>query len=157
MITVTTMTTMTTSDLLAHHLREVPDVFDALDASWSGAWSVVDPCLLELCRLQVAAVLQCHEESAIRTEAAVACGFDEAKATALSEWFRSPIYSSAERACLAFTDQFVIDVANLDDGTAATVRGQLGDQGFVDFVSALLIIEQRQRLRLAWATLLDER
>ena len=151
------MTTMTTSELLAHHLREVPDVADALDASWSGAWSAVDPCLLELCRLQVAAILQCREESAIRTEAAIARGFDEAKARALTEWFRSPIYSSAERACLAFTDQFVIDVATLDDATAATVRKHLGDQGFVDFVSALLIVEQRQRLRLAWETLLGER
>lgn len=150
------MTTMTTSEVLAHHLHDVPDVVDALDASWSAAWSLVDPCLLELCRLQVAAILQCHEESAIRTGAAIAGGFDEAKATALAEWFRSPIYSSAERACLAFTDQFVINVADLDDFTAASVREQLGDQGFIDFVSALLIVEQRQRLRLTWTTLLDE-
>ena len=61
-----------------------------------------------------------------------------------------------QRACLAFTEQFVIDVAGLDDATAGAVRDELGEQGLVDFVSALLVIEQRQRLRLTWAQLFTE-
>jgi hypothetical protein len=36
------------------------------------------------------------------------------------------------------------------------VRDELGEQGLVDFVSALLVIEQRQRLRLTWAQLFTE-
>ena len=56
--------------------------------------------------------------------------------------------------CLAFCEQFVIDVANLDDDLAAAVVAQLGEQGFVDFANALLVVEQRQRLRLVWERVL---
>lgn len=150
------MTFTPTSDVLSHHLRDEPDVLRALDAAWTGAWTTIDPCLLELCRLQVASLLGCTEEAGIPTPAALDAGFDEAKAASLTEWFRSPLYSLAERACIAFTDQFVIDVASLDDATAIAVRDELGEDGLVDFISALLIIEQRQRLRLAWAALLEQ-
>jgi hypothetical protein len=54
------------------------------------------------------------------------------------------------------TEQFVIDVAGLDDDTAGAVREQLGEQGFVDFVNALLVVEQRQRLRLIWQRLFEQ-
>ncbi len=33
---------------------------------------------------------------------------------------------------------------------------QLGEQGLVDFVNALLVVEQRQRLRLVWRQLFGE-
>ncbi len=58
---------------------------------------------------------------------------------------RSPV----EAACLAFTDEFVIDVANLRDETAAAVREHLGDAGLTDFTRALLVVEQRERLARA--------
>ena len=148
------MTTM--SGTLAFGLREAPDVASALDAAWDGAWATVDPCLLELCRLQIASILGSADDTAKRTPAAIAAGFEEAKAVALSNWFRSPLFTPTERACLAFTDQFVIDVANLDDATAAAVSEHLGEQGLLDFVSALLILEQRQRLHLLWGVLLVE-
>ena len=57
---------------------------------------------------------------------------------------------------MAFTEQFVIDVAGLDDATCAAVRDELGEQGLVDFVNALLVVEQRQRLRLVWAQLFGD-
>ena len=46
----------------------------------------------------------------------------------------------------------MIDVANLTDQTAAAVCDALGDQATVDFVSALLVVEQRQRIALTWDT-----
>ena len=59
----------------------------------------------------------------------------------------------AGAGCLAFCEQFVIDVANLDDALAAAVADELGADGLVDFTNALLVVEQRQRLRLAWERL----
>ena len=44
----------------------------------------------------------------------------------------------------------MIDVASLDDATAIAVVDQLGDEGFANFANALLVAEQRQRLRLIW-------
>ena len=147
---------MDTTAVLAAQLQDSPDVLDALELAWSGAWSTVDPCLLELCRLQVATILQCHSELAARTPAAVAAGFNEAKSSALGSAWKSPLFSETERACLAFTDSFVMDVASLSDETAAAVSSQLGASGLVDFASALLIVEQRQRLALSWTALFGE-
>ncbi len=142
--------------LYAERLRHAPDVASALDAAWDAAWSSVDPCLLELCRLEIATILRNPVEFESRTPAAIAAGFDEGKVSALSSWMHSPMITTAERACLAFTDAFVIDVASLPDETAAAVGEHLGDAGLVDFASALLVLEQRQRLALVWNALFAE-
>jgi hypothetical protein len=138
-----------TASVLATHLAGATDVHTALQDGRHAAWSSVDPCLLELCRLQIATILRCPSELAERTPLAV--GFDERKAAALGGSWNSPVFTDCERACLAFVDAFVIDVASLPDETAAAVALHLGDAGLVDFTSALLVLEQRQRLALAWS------
>ena len=145
-----------TSAVIAERLRHAPDIAAAIDAAWDAAWSSVDPCLLELCRLEIATILRNPVEFELRTPAAIAAGFDEHKISALTSWMHSPMITPAERACLAFTDAFVIDVASLPDETAASVREHLGDAGLVDFASALLVLEQRQRLALVWNALFAE-
>jgi len=75
---------------------------------------------------------------------------------ALPLWPTSPLFTPAQRACLAFTEQFVIDVASMDDATVAGVSAALGTQGLADFANALLVIEQRQRMHLAWQRLIPE-
>jgi alkylhydroperoxidase family enzyme len=143
-------------DVIASVLDGHPDVRDALDAVWRAAWDSVDPVLLELCRLRLAMLLECTVEFASRTPAAVAAGLDEERVELLSRWPTSPQFGSRERACLAFAEQFVIDVAGLDDATTGAVREHLGEQGLVDFVSALLVVEQRLRLRLIWQRLFEQ-
>lgn len=119
------------------------------------AWSAVDPVLLELCRVRIAMLLGCAEEAQARSDAAVAAGLDEVLLAELSSWPTSPRFGARERACLAFCEQFVIDVASLDDDMASAVAEHLGPQGLADFTAALLVVEQRQRLRLAWERLLE--
>ncbi len=134
-------------------LRGHPDVVEQLDAADDAAWATAPADVLELCRLRIAQLLGCAAELAARTPGA---GVDEATVAELSLWPTSSRFGARERACLAFCEQFVIDVATLDDPLTAAVTEQLGAQGFVDFVSALLVIEQRQRLRLGWTTLFGE-
>ena len=43
----------------------------------------------------------------------------------------------------------------MDDELAFAVSDELGLQAFRDFVGALLVVEQRQRLRLAYERLFD--
>ena len=100
------------------------------------AWDAVDPVLLELCRLRVAMLLGCEAELQVRTPAAAAAGLDEATIAELSRWPTSDRFGSRERACLAFCEQFVIDVATLDDALAAAVADELGADGLVDFTNA---------------------
>ena len=101
------------------------EVADLLRAAAAEAFRATDPTVLERCHARVVALLG---------------GPDDA---------HRPPQSPLEVACLAFTDEFVIDVANLADSTAAAVRAHLGDAGLADFTRALLVVEQRERLARA--------
>jgi alkylhydroperoxidase family enzyme len=144
---------VTTDEVLEDVLHAHPDVRGPLGDAWDAAWDSVDPVLLELCRLRIAMLLGCRAELVARTSAAVEAGLDESVVAVLADWPRSARFGPRERAGLAFTEQFVIDVAGIDDATVGRARAELGDQGLADFVSALLVVEQRQRLRSTWERL----
>jgi hypothetical protein len=143
----------TTDEVIAVTLAEHPRVAAGLDAAHAAAWDVVDPILLELCRLRLAQLFGDNAELGRRTPAALAAGLDESMVSDLRAWPRSGLFGPRERACLAFCEQFFIDVANVSKKETEAISAELGVQGLVDFVSALLVIEQRQRLRLAWEQL----
>jgi alkylhydroperoxidase family enzyme len=127
------------------------DVRDDMRAAHDAAWQAIEPRLLELCRVRMATLLGCDAEAKVRTDGA---GVEPERYAAIPSWPTDPRFDACERACLAFAEHFVIDVASLDDHTAGAVREHLGDQGLQDFASALLVIEQRIRLRLVWDRLL---
>ena len=146
----------TTDEFIAVTLAEHPRVAAGLAAAHVAAWEVVDPIVLELCRLRLAQLLGDTAELAVRTPAAVAAGLDESMVRELQGWPRSPQFGPRERACLAFCEQFFVDVANVTTNETEAISAELGVQGLVDFVSALLVVEQRLRLRLAWGQLFAE-
>lgn len=142
---------------IAVTLAEHPAIADALHAAHVAAWDVVDPVVLELCRLRIAQLLGCDAEIAVRTPAAIAAGLDEATVQQLASWPTSAAFGIRQRACLALCEQSLIDVSQVTSSQTDAVGAELGVQGLADFVSALLVIEQRQRLCLAWAQLFGER
>lgn len=142
-----------TSEVFTAVLRSEPAVAGHLAAAYSAAWRVVDPVLLELCRLRIAMLLGCDAEQAARTPAATAAGLEDSTVAELARWPTSPRFGPRERACLALCEQFVMDVAAMPDELARDVADHLGAQGLADLVAALLVVEQRQRLRLAWEAL----
>ena len=115
---------------------------------WSRA---VDPVLLELCRLRVAALLGCDAELAVRYAPARAAGLDEAKIGALSTWPTHPAYSPRERACLGFAEQFVVDPHGISDEAAAAVTAHLTAPEMVAFTEALAVFDGFARFRLLLA------
>ena len=152
-----TFSDATSTDLvIAVTLEAHPAVAASLADAHLAAWTVVDPVLLELCRLRLAQLFGDTAEFAVRTPAAVAAGLDESMVLELSRWPRSPHFGTRERACLAFCEQFFVDVANVTTAETEAISAELGVQGLVDFVSALLVIEQRLRLRLAWEQLFGD-
>jgi hypothetical protein len=130
-------------------LRGHPAVLDALNAVHAAAWAAVERGLLLLCRARIAMLLGDEEEGS-------ASALDAEIVEALPAWPSSPLFTDKERACLAFTEQFVIDVASMDDALVETLGAELGPEGLANFVNALLVVEQRQRLRLAWRRLFPE-
>jgi hypothetical protein len=54
------------------------------------------------------------------------------------------------------TAQFVIDVSAMTDELVAAVADELGADGLVNFVNALLVVEQRLRAQLMFGRLVPE-
>lgn len=135
-----------TTQMLADRLSGRPSVLQDLTAAHTAARAAIDDRLYELCRLRVAMLLGNEAELAVG-------GPSTDEVSRLRRWPSEPGYTATERACLAFCEQFVIDVASLDRSLADGVIARLGPDGFSDFVHALLVIEQRQRLTLSWGRL----
>ena len=112
------------------------------------AWDVVDKELLSLCKLRVAMILGCDEEASSAKQY-----LDPSKVDAITLWSSSNIFSDREKSCLRFSEEFIIDVSSIPDTSASAVNEQLGEEGFVTFVNALLVVEQRIRLLLVWSKL----
>ena len=120
-----------------------PDLFEAWREFAGLFWEkrLVDPVLLELCRLRIAQLHGAAYPLSIRTRAAAEAGLDEAKIARLAEWWKQPGFSGLERACLRFAEQFVLDAKAMSDEEARPVVAALGDAGTVAFVEALAIFD----------------
>jgi len=120
-----------------------PDLFEAWREFAGIFWEkrLVDPVLLELCRLRIAQLHGAAHPLSIRTPEAVAAGLDEAKIARLAEWWKQPGFSDLERAGLRFAEQFVLDAKAMSDEEARPVIEALGDAGTVALVEALAIFD----------------
>jgi alkylhydroperoxidase family enzyme len=122
-----------------------PEAFVALAGLVGAAWAAGDPVLLELARLRAATLLGATAELGRRSARARDAGLTEAKVGELASWPTSPLYTPAERACLALTEQFVMDANGVTDSLVSAVTGHLGAEGCYTFVQALSVLETFQR------------
>lgn len=116
-----------------------------LDAAMLAAFDAVDPQLLTRCQQRIAMVLG-HAPT-----------LDAAGATvleALANWPNDAALSDRDRAALALTEQYLIDVSSITDEQVRDVASHLGDGPTADFVNALVVVEQRMRLELALSRVL---
>lgn len=111
--------------------RHHPEVFAAYAAYVDEVWSSDDlpPGTMELCRVRIAQLLGAAREEAVRLGPAVD-GLED-KLSNLAGWPSDPRFTTIDRACLAFAEQFVLDTQALDDPTAEAVRAEVGDAGLV--------------------------
>tara|TARA_B100001094_G_scaffold291927_1_gene310679 strand:- start:18 stop:461 length:444 start_codon:yes stop_codon:yes gene_type:complete len=124
--------------------KELADIHDL-------AWEVTNKEILGLCKLRIAMILGCDSEVD-----AMSPPLNSLKVSDLSQWPTSNQFSDLEKSCLRFSEEFTIDVASIPDDSAFAIRNHLGDEGFVNFVNALLVIEQRMRLLIVWQKMFEE-
>jgi len=131
------------SDDFARTFALRPDLFEAWKEFASIFWEkrLVDPVLLELCRLRVAQLHGAAYPLSTRMCEATEAGLDETKIARLARWWREPGFTELERACLRFAEQFVLDAKAMSDEAARPVVAALGDAGTVAFVEALAIFD----------------
>jgi hypothetical protein len=117
-----------TAERIAAVLVDRQRVITSLDEAHDLARSSVDPELLARCEGRIAQLL--GDAAPQRTPG-----------------------SALDQAALVFTEQWVIDVASMTDAMVGDLVDHLGEDGLMDFVHALLVVEQRIRLGLAWKQL----
>lgn len=126
-----------------------PELAGPLDDYLAATFAAVDPVVLELCRLRIATLHGDVRQQQVRDDAAVAAGLTDDKVAELADHHRSARFTDHERACLAYAEQFVIDVHGLTDGDADRVKDGMTDGDFVAFTVALGLLDGIGRMRLA--------
>ena len=129
----------------------VPEAYDAYrrldDAIWDP--DLVDPSLLELCRLRIAQLVGCDAELAVRHDEARATGLTEAKIDELRQWPTSSHYSDGDRVVLNFAEKFVIDASSVDDDDCAALRAHLSDPAIAALTTAVALFDAMARFQVA--------
>lgn len=116
-----------------------------VEALESSVWdqSGVPPTLLSLCRVRVHQLLGCPPPDS--------GGLEREKAIRVAQWPTDPVFDGADRACLALTEQFVIDAHGVEDGQTEAVAEALSTAGLVALVVALGLMEGACRLQMLFA------
>ena len=128
------------------NLAAVAEAIDALGGVERACRVTLDPAIIELCRRRVAMLLG-NEAELDRAPTTDAADLGDMLA-ALARWTSSPLFGPAERACLAFTEQFVIDVTQIDDATVAAVTEHSSPADTYVFARWVQACEARQRVEL---------
>lgn len=126
-----------------------PELDDLLQPFLAEAWAEGDAVVLELCRLRIATLHGDRVEAGRRTPAAVAAGLTEEMVAALPRYPAAACFTEHQRRCIAYAEQYVIDVHGITDLDADRVREAMTDAEFVGFTVALGQFDGIGRLRLA--------
>jgi alkylhydroperoxidase family enzyme len=114
-----------------------PEAFACFDRAEALAAGAIDPALLDPVRVAVAAALA-HPAEAVRTPVQRPADAPEPRAA----------------VCMRFAEQFVVDVAGIDDELRGALGTALGADTFV-FAQALYVVDVFQRGRIALERLFD--
>ncbi|MFI5053008.1 MAG: carboxymuconolactone decarboxylase family protein [Acidimicrobiia bacterium] len=130
-----------------------PEYAAALRAVDEALWAqdVVDPIVLELCRLRIAQLLDSPDELARRTPTAVAAGLDEAMVSELRQWPTSDRFDARLRTCLGYAEQVLVDAQAVSDEQAAAVVAAMGDGGLLVLTYGCGFFETNARARIVLA------
>jgi hypothetical protein len=127
-----------------------PDLAEPFREFYAVFWCdrLVDPVVLELCRLRVAQLLGCATELCVRYEPAVVGGFTEAMAGDLARWPTSECFTDAHRSALAFAEQFVIDPKGIRGEVRDQLRAHFTLPEVVAITEALALFDGFMRFRM---------
>jgi alkylhydroperoxidase family enzyme len=126
---------------------ELPDGYLAfLSLFWER--NLVDPVLLELCRLRIAQIHDCRSELLVRYRPAVDAGLSERDVAALAEPGRHTHLSSIREACVRLAEKFTLDVHSISDDDVVEIRTALGEAATVALVEVLALFDGFMRFRV---------
>ena len=139
-----------TDAIIAEVLGDRPDVVAVLDGARQASWAAAGGRRRELVRVRGGRRRGGAGEGGVATPGIV---LGPVTAHDVATWPTHPAFDELDRAALAFAEQWVVDVAGMTDELVAPLRDALGDDGLSTFTNALMVIEQRMRLRQTWERL----
>jgi alkylhydroperoxidase family enzyme len=129
-------------------LALLPAGYDELRALYAGLWETdFDPVTLELCRLRLATLVRSTADLATRDPRAVAAGLDEELVGDLPSWPSSSRFTDAQRAALAFTEQYVIDPQGFTDADAERMHRHFTPPQLATLTTAVATFDALARVR----------
>ena len=135
-----------TWDRVIDHRPAYAAAFRDVEAALWGQ-DVLDPGILELCRLRTAQLLGADGELHGRSPAA-AGRVDESLIDVLAQWQTAPGFSEQQRSCLGYAEQVLVDAQGVTDELAAEIVEAVGEGGFLVLTYACGFFETTQRARL---------
>lgn len=108
---------------------------------------LVDPVVLELCRVRIAQLHGDAAEAARRTPEGLAAGCGGELFEALPRWPADPAFTAVQRAALAVAEQFVVDAHGVTDEQVAELVDHLGAGATVAFTAAVGLFDGFTRFR----------
>ncbi len=137
------------ADLLAL----LPAGYEQLRALYDRLWDAgVDAVTLELCRLRMSTLIGGASGAGPRHPRAVAAGLDDDLVRALPEWPTSPRFSAAQRAALAFAEQYVMDPHQFTDDDAARMHEHFTPEQLATLTTAVATFDALARVRAVLST-----
>lgn len=119
-------------------IAELPVGGDELRALYEGLWDAgVEPETLELCRLRMATLIGAAAEPAVDAELVAA----------LPSWPTAPAFTDAQRAALAFAEQYVIDPHGFTDADGARLQEHFTDEQLATLTIAVATFDALARAR----------
>jgi AhpD family alkylhydroperoxidase len=110
----------------------------------------LEPALRELVRARASIVNGCAYCIQLHTQDALGAGEREERLFALAAWEESPLFTSRERAALAFTDA-VTDIrsGHVPDDVYERAAAEFGTEGLAQLLFAAVAINAWNRLAIA--------
>jgi alkylhydroperoxidase family enzyme len=109
------------------------------------AQDVLEPELLELCRLRITQLLAADDDA---TRASAVTTLDASVVDNLRQWPTAPVFSERQRACIGFAEQVLLDAQGVSDEQAAQVVDVIGEDGFLVLTYACGFFETTSRARI---------
>lgn len=132
-------------------VTEAPEILGALAVASESVRSSCDGTLLELARRRVAMLLNNESELTAKAWGPIS----SAQIAELSSWPISSAFDEKQRAALALTEQFVIDVTGVLSGPLGASAEALGAE-IGPFVQALYLVDVGQRVDVVLGSLVGE-
>jgi alkylhydroperoxidase family enzyme len=131
----------------------LPEAYARHQALVDHIWKpgLVDPVVLELCRLRVAQIVRSPRDLAARTPAATAAGLSEDKIGRLAQWPTADDYTAAERAALCFAEMYVIDPSSVTDAMTEDVKANFTPSEVATLTTGIAVFDALARFQVALA------